>query len=250
MGEGGAVQLMRGMHHLGCGGGGGVTDQRDVVAEFHGETSGGLDAGVRQQSDEDHMGDAVLPELHIQVGVGEPALRPVLMGHHLPRPRLEVRMELPTPGVPGEAVPDHDVPLGRVGVGPRLVVTRLPAAVRDEHHPHPGLPGGADDGAQIVQQTDLLGHALHDRPDLASLGEEVVVRVDEQHCRSPGVIGLGCHDLSSALWKITHRPGRPHPGPFECPPFSRSVGDGPRAASEADCWWNSLPGSLIALYIR
>jgi hypothetical protein len=67
----------------------------------------------------------------------------------------------------------------RVGVVPGLVVARLPAVVRDEHHVHVGLAGGADHGTQIVQQADLLRYGLDPRPDLAALGEEVVEGVDE-----------------------------------------------------------------------
>jgi len=51
-----------------------------VVAEFHGEAAGRLDAGVRDQSDEDHLFHAVLLQLLIETRVGEAVLRPVLRG--------------------------------------------------------------------------------------------------------------------------------------------------------------------------
>jgi hypothetical protein len=51
------------------------------------------------------VGDAVLLELEVQVGVGEPARAPVLPNDDLARLRLEVGVELPTPEAPGEVVP-------------------------------------------------------------------------------------------------------------------------------------------------
>lgn len=51
----------------------GVANQRDVIAELHGVARGGLDAGIGEQSDHDHMRDALLFQQHVEVGVGESA---------------------------------------------------------------------------------------------------------------------------------------------------------------------------------
>jgi hypothetical protein len=49
MREGRPVDL-RCVHGFATEGGGGIIDQRDVIAEFHPETPGGLDAGDENQS--------------------------------------------------------------------------------------------------------------------------------------------------------------------------------------------------------
>jgi hypothetical protein len=51
-----------------------VLDQGDVIAELHASASGGLDAGVRFEPDEDDPLDPPLCEL----SVGEAALSPML----------------------------------------------------------------------------------------------------------------------------------------------------------------------------
>src|SRR5215469_13145747 len=136
------------------------------------------------------MGDAVLLEQEVQVGVGEAALPPVFLGDDITGLRLEVGVEFATPGVPGEVVVLFLVALAGGEVVPGLVVTWLPPVVRDEHHPYAGLAGGGDHGAQVVQQTNLLRDGLHFRPGLAALGDEVVVGINKQNRRAAGVVGL------------------------------------------------------------
>src|SRR5262245_40277782 len=54
------------MHLCVAEGGGRVAYQRDVVAKIHCVLGCGLDAGVGNQADNDHVGDAVLLELHVE----------------------------------------------------------------------------------------------------------------------------------------------------------------------------------------
>jgi hypothetical protein len=75
--EGRPVDLEGGVHRLLAKCRGRILHERDVVAEFHPEASGRLDAGVGDHAHEDDFSDVVLLELEVEVGVGEAALSPV-----------------------------------------------------------------------------------------------------------------------------------------------------------------------------
>jgi len=68
-----------------------------VVAEFHPETAGGLDAGVRQHADEDDLLDSMLFELLVEVSISKAALRPVLLDDDVFLLRDKVRMPVTAP---------------------------------------------------------------------------------------------------------------------------------------------------------
>ena len=76
MREGRPIDFESGLHRGPTEGGGRIFDQRDVIAEFHPEASGGLDAGVGDHADQDDLTDAVLLGLKVEVRVREAALRP------------------------------------------------------------------------------------------------------------------------------------------------------------------------------
>ena len=71
MGEGRAVEFVSGVHHFRFERGGGIAHQGDVIAQFSSIAGGGFDAGVGQQTGDDHVGDAFLFQAKIQIGVGE-----------------------------------------------------------------------------------------------------------------------------------------------------------------------------------
>src|SRR5271156_5540103 len=93
---------MGGVHRLMAEGGGGVPDQRDVISELHAEAAGRFDARVGDHADQDDMTNAVLLELHVEIGVGKAARSPMLVDNDIARPGLEVVMERSTPTVFGE----------------------------------------------------------------------------------------------------------------------------------------------------
>jgi hypothetical protein len=54
-----------------------------VVSEFHRVARSRLDAGVGQKSHDHDMGDAVLFELEVEIGVREAALPPMLLDNNV-----------------------------------------------------------------------------------------------------------------------------------------------------------------------
>ena len=154
-----------------------------------------LDAGVGQQPDHDHMRDALLLQQEIQVGVGEAALPPMLMGDEVARLRREVRVPIAAPFATRETVALHDRLLGRVGMIPVLIVTWFPAPVRDDHHLDVRGADGAIQSAQVIKEPDLISDRLDARIDPAALGQEVVVGVDKEERGSLAVVGRLGHRL-------------------------------------------------------
>ena len=76
MGVGRPVDGMGDVHPLLAEGRRGVFDQSDVIPQLHAEAAGRLNAGVGDQTDQDDAADAVLPQLQIEIGVGEAARSP------------------------------------------------------------------------------------------------------------------------------------------------------------------------------
>src|SRR2546426_11030887 len=89
-----SIDLVRRVHPFRAEGGGRILDKGDVVAKLHAKTRGGLDAGVRDEADEDDVLDPPLFELGVEVGIGEPALRPVLEHDDVAIAGAELGMEL------------------------------------------------------------------------------------------------------------------------------------------------------------
>jgi hypothetical protein len=77
---------MRGVHSSGTEGRGRVAHQCDVVAHLYAEPACRLDAAAGHQADGIDPVDAVLFELGVEVGIGEAALRTVLMNDYIATP--------------------------------------------------------------------------------------------------------------------------------------------------------------------
>jgi hypothetical protein len=73
-----------------------------VIAEFHRETAGGLDARIGQQTD--HPDDFPLLQPEIQVGVRKTALAPMFLDDNVACLRCEFGMPLAAPSSFGEAL--------------------------------------------------------------------------------------------------------------------------------------------------
>ena len=90
MSEGRPIDLVRRMHRLVADGRRRILHEGDVVAEFHTETAGRLDAGIRQHADDDDLFDPQLFQLVVEVCVRETALRPVLFDNDVALLGLEI----------------------------------------------------------------------------------------------------------------------------------------------------------------
>src|SRR5262249_35098860 len=78
--------------------------------------------GVRYESDDDELMDAVLLKLQIQVGVGKTTGTPMLLGHDITRLRFEFAADLAAPRAVFEALMHPRCLLDRRDVLPGLVV--------------------------------------------------------------------------------------------------------------------------------
>src|SRR5258706_12965743 len=100
-----SVELVRRAHHFTSKCRRGVFHQSDVIAELHREARRRLDTSVRQQADHDDVFDTMLFELLIEIGVGETALRPMLLDDDVAVLGREVRMPFTAPGSFGKSLP-------------------------------------------------------------------------------------------------------------------------------------------------
>jgi len=134
VGEGRTVELGR-VHFFPTFSGRCIFDQGDVIAEFHSETAGRLDAGVRQHADEDDLFDPVLLKLLVEVSVSKAALRPVLLDDDVSLLRDKIRMPLTAPGTLREDLVLSPGQLPGSCVLPMGVVSRLPAMMGKDEDP-------------------------------------------------------------------------------------------------------------------
>jgi hypothetical protein len=99
-----------------------------VIAEFHSETAGRLNAGVRNHADEDDLFDSVLFKLLVEVSVGKAALRPMLLDDDVSLVRDKVRMPLTAPSTLCENLVLSAGDLPGIRVLPMGVVAGFPAS--------------------------------------------------------------------------------------------------------------------------
>jgi hypothetical protein len=68
--------------------------QGDVEIQFYRVATRRLDAGIGDQADQDHPGNAMLPELDVEVDVGEAVLAPMLLSDDTAQLRRAIAMHL------------------------------------------------------------------------------------------------------------------------------------------------------------
>jgi hypothetical protein len=180
MSEGRSIDLVRRMHRLPAEGRRRILHESDVVAEFHAETAGRFDAGIRQHANDDNLVDPKLFQLVVEVGVRETALRPVLFDNDVALLRLEIIVKRPAPRIFGKRLALARGNLCMVRMLPFRVIARLPTMMRHEKHLHARLAGRINDGSQVRQKVHGLCHLFGQWPKLALRGEEVVIGVDEK----------------------------------------------------------------------
>src|SRR5215467_5137457 len=191
------IDVKRGVHHLvrivRCR----VLHHRGLVAELNGVANGRFDASMRYQPDHDELMDAVLLEVHIQIGVGETAGAPMFLRYDLARRGHEFAAGLADPRAVFEAlVPPRCSLYGR-NVLPSLVVARTVAAMHRIEDPELRLPCRIQDLQHMWNTVIRFGDSLDTRPNLPALGNKVVIRIDHQKCGDALLVCRGVHgDLS------------------------------------------------------
>src|ERR1700704_6551369 len=81
----------------------------------------------------------------------------------------------------------------RGGVFPTVVLAWLRSAVGYKEDAETDFPGGAHDGAQVLQEADLFGDRLGAWEELPTFTEKVVIGIDQQHCGRFRIIGRCGH---------------------------------------------------------
>src|SRR5271166_3682575 len=176
-----------------------VLYHRDLVAELGGKPNGRFDAGMGYQSDDDELMDAVLLELQIQIRVGEATGTPMLRGDNLARLGLELGTDLATPRAVLEAPSQPRCFLNGRNVLPGLVVTRTVPMMQCIEDPKLRLPRGIQDLQHMRNAVIGFCNSPNAVPYLASLGNEVVIRIDHKKGRDLLVICHFRHGLSPPI---------------------------------------------------
>src|SRR6202020_696872 len=112
--------------------------------------------------------------------VGEATLGPMLLDDDVARLRHEVGMPLAAPATLREGLQLLYLALAGIHVIPAFIIAGLPTAMGNEEDFDAGRAGAGDNRAQVIEQSNLIGDALHHRPDLAAFRQEVVVGIDQQ----------------------------------------------------------------------
>src|ERR1700730_2400510 len=100
----------------------------------------------------------MLLQLLIQIGIGEAALRPMLLYDDVAVFGYKIGVPFAAPFAASERFSCHHGDLSRVGVAPALIVARLPATMRNEENAHSGSANGQINRLQIGEQPDLFRH--------------------------------------------------------------------------------------------
>src|SRR6516165_3923250 len=134
---------------------------------------------MRDESDDDEPMYAVLLELQVQVGVGEATGTPVFLGDNLTWRRHEFGTELATPCAVFEALVLPRASLNRRNVGPRFVVAGTIPMVHGIEDAKLHCARGIQDLQHVGNAVVCFGDSFDEGPDLAALGNEVVVGIDD-----------------------------------------------------------------------
>src|SRR5262249_4684636 len=136
------------------------------IAELGGKANRRLDAGMRDESDDDELVDAVLLELQIQVRVGEAAGAPVLRGDNLAWLGLECDTELAAPRAVFEALLHPRGLLNGRDVRPVFVVARTVTMMHGIEDTDLRLPRGIQHLQHVRNAAIRFCHGLDARPSL------------------------------------------------------------------------------------
>src|SRR5215510_7885298 len=157
-----------------------VLDDRDLVAELSGKANGRFDAGMRYLSYDNELMDAVLLELQIQICVGEATGTQMLCGDNLAWLGRELGADLTAPCAVFEALVHPRCLLNGGNVLPRLIVARTVSMMHDIEDEKLRIPRGIQDLQHMSNTVIRFCNDPNTFPQLASLRDEVVVRIHPQ----------------------------------------------------------------------
>src|SRR5262245_14453648 len=123
----------------------------------------------------------------------------MLEGHHISGVRCEFAADLAAPRAVLEGLA---LPRGLLhwrDVRPGLVVTRTVSMMQRIEHAQSGLARGVQDLHHMRDAVVGFSDRLHAIPKLASLGDEIVVRVDHEK-RGDRLLGRQCAHETSLSW--------------------------------------------------
>src|SRR4030095_13987023 len=137
--------------------------------------------------------------------VREPTRAPMLRCDNISWLRLKLAADLATPRPVLEGFRTPRGLLHRRNGLPVLVVARTISTMQSIEDTEAGLPS-RQQHLQHVSNAMIGFRDLADpRPDFATLGNEVVVRVDHQHCRGAQVVVVVSHDATTSLLRAMAR---------------------------------------------
>src|SRR6516225_1926942 len=145
------------------------------------------------QSDDDELVNAMLFELHIQVCVGKATGTPMLEGHDIARLRFEFSADLATPRAVFEGLVRPSRFLYRRNVLPGLVVAWTVSVMQRIENTQTRLPRSIQDLQHMWNTIICFCNSAQAIPHFASLGNEIVIRVDHKKCSDLLVIRHVCH---------------------------------------------------------
>ena len=130
----------------------------------------------------------------------------MLLRNHLARRRHELGAELAAPGAVCEGLALPRRPLDGRDVFPRLVIARTVAVMHGIEDAQLRLPRSISNLQHVGDTVVRLGDGLDARPELAALGNEVVVGINHQKCGDALVVlrdihgGPSCGGRIVAMW--------------------------------------------------
>src|SRR6185369_14672975 len=115
-----------------------------------------------------------------KVRVGESARTPMLLRDDFSRLRFELAADLATPGAIFKGLRTQGCLLDWRNVFPGLVVARLVTMMHCVENSKTSFARSIEDFQHMRNTIICFGNILYPAPDLTSLGNEIVVRVDDE----------------------------------------------------------------------
>src|SRR5215469_9091560 len=127
--------------------------------------------------------NAMLLKLQIQVGVGKSAGTPVFLSDNFAWLRREFGADLATPGAVFEGLSQPSCLLDRCNVLPAFIVAWTVSVMQRIKNTNPRLPGSSHDIQHVRNAVICFCDILDAIPYFASLGNEIVVWIDDDKRR-------------------------------------------------------------------